>query len=102
VELPQKALHSILGEYIKALRKLNLLESEMAERILKSTIANFEAFNKVRNEQSLAHDNVTLEYAESILIFNSVASTIRFIKAVERLLEERDKGASKGDSDLPF
>ncbi len=98
----EKALHSIFGEYIKALKKLNLLESEMAERILKSTIGNFEAFNRVRNDQSLAHDNPTLAYAESILILNSIASTIRFIKTIERIIEESAKDSPAAEDDLPF
>lgn len=98
----EKALHSIFGEYVKALKMLSLLESEMTERILKSTIANFEAFNKVRNDQSLAHDNATLQYAESILILNSVASAVRFIKAVERITNHDEKDASTPEIDLPF
>jgi hypothetical protein len=97
-----KPLQSIFGEYVKVLKRLNLLESEMAERILKSTIANFEAFNRVRNDRSLAHDNQTLEHAESILILNSVASTIRFIKAVERIGEDSAKDAAKVEGDFPF
>lgn len=78
-----KPLHSLLGEYIKALRRAGLIESEMTERILKSSISLLEAFNRVRNEQSLAHDNPLLNYHESLLIYNSIASTIRFIQALE-------------------
>ncbi|MHA3061089.1 hypothetical protein ACX1N5_02045, partial [Acinetobacter sp. ANC 4636] len=51
-----KPLHSLMGEYIKA--KRGVLESEMSERILKSNISILEAFNDVRNNQSLAHDNI--------------------------------------------
>ena len=78
-----KPLHSIFGEYVKALRRESLIESEMSERILKSSISTMEAFNRVRNEESLAHDNPTLSYDESLLIFNHVCSAIRFIKALE-------------------
>lgn len=78
-----KPLHSIFGEYVKALRNAGLIESEMTERILKSSISTMEAFNKVRNEESLAHDNPTLNYDESLLIFNHVCSAVRFIKALE-------------------
>jgi len=78
-----KPLHSIFGEYVKALRNAGLVESEMTERILKSSISTMEAFNRVRNDQSLAHDNSTLNYDESLLIFNHVCSAIRFIKALE-------------------
>lgn len=78
-----KPLQSIFGEYVKALRKAGLIESEMTERILKSSISTMEAFNRVRNEESLAHDNPTLSYDESLVIFNHVCITIRFIRALE-------------------
>ncbi|MDO9631067.1 MAG: abortive infection family protein, partial [Humidesulfovibrio sp.] len=45
--------------------------------------ALLESFNDVRNNQSLAHDNPILNYEESLLIFNQVAASIRFIKAKE-------------------
>jgi hypothetical protein len=84
-----KPLHSLFGEYIKRLRKSGLVESEMTERILKSSISILEAFNQVRNEHSLAHDNPMLSYNESLLIFNNVASSIRFISALEETSSAR-------------
>jgi Abortive infection C-terminus len=96
-----KPLHSLFGEYIKHLRKSGLLESEMTERILKSSISILESFNEVRNEHSFAHDNPVLNYGESLLIFNNVTSSIRFISALEsthdmRSLEEKEA------NDIPF
>lgn len=79
----KKPLHSIFGEYIKYLKAEGSLESEMGERILKSYISTPEAFNEVRNKQSLAHDNPILNYDESILIYEHVCSLIRFIKSIE-------------------
>ncbi|MDO8268453.1 MAG: abortive infection family protein [Moraxellaceae bacterium] len=79
-----KPLHSLVGEYIKSLKASGCIESEMAERILKSSISTLEYFNKVRNDQSLAHDNKMLNYEESLLIYNHVASSIKFIEAIER------------------
>lgn len=101
----EKALHSIFGEYVKALREGGHLESQMAERILKSSISVLESFNDVRNNKSLAHDNPILNYEESLLIFNHVAASVRFIKALESKI--RTKAASKknvgwNDDDLPF
>ncbi|MCY1385081.1 hypothetical protein D9M69_734170 [compost metagenome] len=58
----------------------------MTERIVKSSISVLESFNDVRNNKSLAHDNPLLNYEESLLIFNHVASSIRFIKALESRL----------------
>jgi len=98
-----KPLHSLFGEYVKKLKRSGLIESEMTERILKSSISLFEAFNRVRNEQSLAHDNPVLNYGESLLIFNNVSSSIRFLTALEK---EQDGPATieedGADSDIPF
>lgn len=80
----EKPLHSMVGEYVKRLREKKLIETEMTERILKSTISTLESFNRVRNDHSLAHDNPVLTYEESLLIFNHVTSSVRFIEAVER------------------
>jgi hypothetical protein len=97
-----KPLHSAFGEYVKSLREAGLIESEMAERILKSTISIFEAFNRVRNDQSLAHDNPTLSYPESIFIFSSVASTIKFLQSIERKATAPKVQPPPADDDLPF
>jgi hypothetical protein len=78
-----KPLHSLVGEYIKKLKECGEIESEMTERILKSNISLMEAFNRVRNESSLAHDNEILNYDESLLIVNHVAIEVRFIKNLE-------------------
>ena len=78
-----KPLHSLFGEYIKALRNAGLIESEMTERILKTSISILESFNGVRNDRSLAHDNPMLNYEEGLLIYNYVCSSVRFIRALE-------------------
>ncbi|NOK35023.1 abortive infection family protein [Corallococcus exercitus] len=96
----EKPLHSLMGEYIKALKQQNAIESEMTERILKSTISHLDAFSRVRNEQSLAHDNRMLNYEESLLIFNQVTSTVRFIRAIEDRLAKQ--AAPVADDDIPF
>jgi hypothetical protein len=100
-----KPLHSIFGEYVKALRGDGLIDSEMSERILKSSISTLEAFNRVRNEESLAHDNPTLNYDESLLIFNHVCGAVRFIRALEA---RADRPIGTGpthnaiDAEIPF
>lgn len=101
----EKPLHSLVGEYIKWLRTEGLLESEMAERILKSTISIMEAFNHVRNDQSLAHDNPVLNYNESLLILSHVTSSIKFIRALEERADKRgspESGVLEESLDIPF
>jgi hypothetical protein len=101
----EKPLHSLFGEYVKRLREDGHLESEMTARILKSGISVLEAFNDVRNNQSLAHDNPILNHDESLLIFNHVAITVRFIRALEDRLKkakQREEAAAALDDDIPF
>ncbi len=82
-----KPLHSVFGEYVKRLRMAGLIESEMTERILKSSISTLESFNKVRNTKSLAHNNSILNYEESLLIYNHVCAAVRFVRALESSAE---------------
>lgn len=100
-----KPLHSLVGEYIKRLKEKGYIESDMTERILKSSISTLEAFSRVRNDQSFAHDNKVLNYDESLLIVNHVASAIKFIEAVERRIASAEKQAasiSEQEDDIPF
>jgi abortive infection Abi-like protein len=67
----------------------------MAERILRVNISVLEAFNDVRNERSLAHDNPILEYEEALLIFNHVTAMVRFLRGIEsRIKAEEREGAA--------
>jgi len=98
-----KPLHSLAGEYIKILKSKGLIECDMTERILKSTISIMEAFNRVRNNQSFAHDNQVLNYNESLLIFAYITSLIRFIDAVENQKENKSsKEAFLNNDEIPF
>ena len=97
-----KPLHSLVGEYVKILKKEGLIESEMTERILKSSISVMEAFNRVRNEQSFAHDNKVLDYNESLLIFQHVTSSIRFIEAIEKPNTETRALTTDQFDDIPL
>jgi hypothetical protein len=94
----------LLAEYTKHLKAAGLIESEMTERILKSSISIMEAFNRVRNEQSLAHDNPVLNYDESLLIFNHVVGAVQFVESIERKLAARARRAKAAASsdDVPF
>jgi len=98
----EKPLHSLVGEYVKALKKEGLIESKMTERILKSSISVMDAFNKVRNEQSYAHDNEVLNYNESLLIFSHVTSSIRFIEALESNATLAENKLDEEYDDIPF
>ena len=97
-------LNGLVGAWVKHMGKEGKFASDMTERILKSSISNLEAFNRVRNNHTLAHDNAVLSYDEALLIFNHVASTVRFIKAFE---DRRKPPAApfqnpEWDNDIPF
>lgn len=97
--------NALFGTYVKYLKENGLIESEMSERILKSSIAILESFNGVRNNQSLAHDNHILNYNESVLIFNNVSNTIRFIDLIEQDLSKKmkvEKGPELEWDDIEF
>ena len=78
----------------------------MTERILKTTISVLEAFNHVRNDQSLAHDNPVLNYDESLLIFNHIANSLRFLRDLEKRVGSRERVAIvddyPSDDEIPF
>ena len=98
-----KPLHSLFGEYVKSVQGSGLIESEMAIRILKSSISTLDAFNDVRNNRSLAHDNPILDYDEALLIFNHVASSIRFLSSIEKKVRARkQEPAQISEDDVPF
>jgi hypothetical protein len=95
-------LHSLFGGYVKSLKSSGAIESEMTERILKSSISVLDAFNEVRNNRSFAHDNPILNYSESVLIFNHISSAIRFIESIESGDTEEDQDPEVTWDDLPF
>lgn len=101
----EKPLHSIFGEYVKHLNQNKMIESPMTERILKTAISVLEAFNQVRNSNSLAHANQILNYNESLLIFKNISSLVEFIDLLESSLAvplEQVHVASEEYDDLPF
>jgi len=97
-----KPLHSLMGEYIKAVREQGAIDSEITLRILKSTTSILEALNLARNEQSLAHDNDLMDHDESQLVFAHVASLVRFLDAVESRVDGETGHALDWSDEIPF
>jgi hypothetical protein len=89
---------------MKFLRNKGHLHSEMSEKILKYALGTMEAFNHVRNNQSLAHPNEMLNSDEALLIFNHVVVIVNFIQAIERRLDHSQPVpmAAVDDTDIPF
>ncbi len=99
----EESLNSIFGKYVKYLFNQKLLESEMSEKILKYSINILDAFNDVRNNKSLAHDNPILNYDESLLVLNNISTSIRFIEKIELQIDSKAKQeVNESEFDLPF
>lgn len=101
----EESLNAIFGKYVKFVVAHDKIESQMTERILKYSINVIEAFNDIRNNKSFAHDNQILNYAESLLIFNNITNTIKFVESIENEMapkvEKQPEETSDWD-DLPF
>lgn len=97
-----ESLNAIFGKYVKFLVEHNHIESVMAEKILKYSINVIEAFNDIRNNKSFAHDNPVLNYQESVLIFNNISNTIKYIESIETNIKKKLKSNSNELNDLPF
>ncbi|NPD86403.1 abortive infection family protein [Lentimicrobium sp. L6] len=100
-----ESLNALFGKYVKFIVASEKIESKMTERILKYSIHVIEAFNDIRNNRSFAHDNVILNYSESVLIFNNVTNSIKFIESIEKTIEQENKEEEKESidwEDLPF
>lgn len=95
-------LNAIFGKYVKYLIDEKLIESTMTEKILKYSINVFEAFNDIRNNKSFAHDNPVLNYQESVLIFNNVSNSIKFIESIESDIKKAKESEQEDWTELPF
>lgn len=76
-------LNALFGKYVRHLRDNVVIDSEITYKILGSSVQILDKFNNVRNTQSLAHDNLLLNYQESLLIFNNISSLINFVNFIE-------------------
>lgn len=100
-----ESLNALFGKYVKFIVANEKVESQMTERILKYSIHVIEAFNDIRNNRSFAHDNPILNYSESVLIFNNVTNSIKFIESIEKTIQQENKveeTESVDWEDLPF
>lgn len=103
-----ESLNAVFSKYVKFIVSNGKVESQMAERILKYSINVLEAFNDIRNNKSFAHDNPVLNYHESVLIFNNVTNSMKFIEKVEESIDNQPKQDSWANyssidwNNLPF
>jgi hypothetical protein len=95
-------LGNLVGKYVKYLDQNNIIEAKITIQIMKSSISTFSDFNYIRNNKSLAHDNQTLNDQEAMLLFNIVASTIRFIESIEAKVPVKKAEAEADLDEIPF
>ncbi len=77
----EEPLHSRAGKYVKHLAATRSLRP-ITMQILKNSVGILQAYNDVRNNASLAHDNELVEPKEAKLIMDSVLATMRFLDEV--------------------
>lgn len=102
-------LHNLFGAYVKQLRERGHIQSKMTAAIVRASFEVLDAFNDVRNNHSLAHDNPTLDRTEAMLIVHHVAATVRFLRTLEERVAAAEKAANAPaadpfdlDDDIPF
>lgn len=76
-------LHSLAGMLTKYYKTNNLFQSEFMEQALKMSISSFEKYNKIRNDQSYAHDNDVLNNIEAAYVVRIIAATLTLIHEME-------------------
>ena len=77
-----ETLNARAGRYFSPIRRSGKVRP-ISETIMKSTVETFELFNNIRNNESLAHDNILVENAEARFIFDGVVNLMRFLKSIE-------------------
>lgn len=77
-----ESLNARAGRYLNPLRRTGKVRP-ISEKIMKATVETFELFNNIRNNESLAHDNILVEPAEARFIFEGIVNILRFLKSVE-------------------
>lgn len=100
-----KPLHSLLGELVKTYSEKEIIKSETAILIVKSSISVMERFNSTRNNESMAHDNQILDSIEAEFIVKSISSLLIFIEKIESsiLTQTIDKtDIDEEDYEIPF
>lgn len=91
----EEPLHSRVGKYVKHVAGSEALRP-ITSQILKNSIGVLQAFNDVRNNASLAHDNELVEASEARLIMDSVLATMRFVDDVAA--RRADSATTRGQS----
>ena len=86
---PAATLNARLGQYLSPARRNAKSHHPVSFEIMTGAVKTFEMFNNVRNDRSLAHDNVLIDRAEARFIFDAIVNVLRFIKATEGQTFER-------------
>lgn len=93
----EDTVNALYGKYIKVVREKELIESDMADRIIKFSFQVMDAFNDIRNNKSFAHDNPVLNYDESVLIFSNITAMVKFIQSLEA--KHKNKAVAEAEPD---
>lgn len=78
-------LHSLVGSLSKKYEATCSFQSEFTSTALKNCISLFEKFNKVRNDESYAHDNMVLQKSEAEFVVRIMAAVLTFIHNLNKI-----------------
>lgn len=100
-------LHSLAGMLKKHYEQNLVFDSDFVPLAIQNSIALFDRFNAIRNNQSYAHDNVVLDNMEAEFVVRTMINTISFIDAIERYRKSNSAAPASedidtGNDDLPF
>ena len=95
VEVGSKdTLNGRAGQFFNMLRQTGHVRP-ISAKIMKGTVEVFELYNGIRNNESLADDNIIVEASEARFIFDAVHNMLRFLKSIEAV-----SGACDGSPDV--
>jgi len=96
-------LHSLAGLLKKHYEKISIFQSSFTILAVQNSISLFDEYNRIRNDQSYAHDNDVLGTMESEFVVKAMANLIFFIDKVEAFRKKKGEEAAIIDKDdIPF
>lgn len=93
----------LVGQLVKYYKEFNVFETDFPIIAMKSSISIFEKFNKLRNNNSFAHPNETLNIMETEYAVKLIITTLRLIDSIEKWLKWINrKDESLMNLEMPF
>lgn len=93
---------NLVGKLAKYYKQNKIITSEFSQKAIKMSISLFEAFNDIRNNNSLAHDNILLKKDDATYVVRIMGALIDYINCIENSIENKPINFSQIDDGIPF